>query len=57
MPRGTDDTGFFAAFALMELADCHVPSASHSIPFLGSFFCSAPVTVNKPWETPVRMAS
>ena len=58
MPRGVDGGGFFTAFlALIEAAVCQVPSAIHSVGSFASFFCRAPVTVNSPWETPVRMPS
>ncbi len=56
IPLGSDDSAFFGTFAAAAsaLADCHLPSPIHSFV---SFRCNAPVTVNNPCETPVRIPS
>jgi hypothetical protein len=53
---GFDMAAFFlaeaSAAAAIALADCQVPSPSQVL-----LPCRAPVTVNSPWETPVRTPS
>jgi len=55
IPRGSEEVVFLAGLAArIDASLSHVPSAVQAFVFV---FSSAPVTVNRPWETPVRSAS